>query len=779
MNAHADQQPPMTISAAHPEGQAARAFVTSLTHADPDTRSRAADRVRGWRAVLAGITTGRLTVGSRTPVSGLPVWVTPEVLRGGFATGAARAGGPLQPYEADAARRAGVPEDRAALFAHFLTEDGLADLWALLDSGRYAVTVPEEAALLTVAWLVRAGEHDAALELAGEIRPFADRLRFAPRPAPAPAPAPGAVHRRTVAQATAALSRRGPSAQVESQREALAVWRPFADDLLRHWLETATPEGRTAGHVLAFRPDRGWHARGRELLDRYARLAERHTLTRRHRDPKSNEGILRLALEETVAGRPLDPRRLGLLRHAAASMVRKRGLPESERHTALRHDQARQAARPAHRDLAALVAGRLSALPQDTGTADIAPLVAPVTEAEQHTTGLPAGAAVPPTVRRVVQTTLSAPIGTLVARGIVPSAEAMAELVPQLVAEETATGYRDPALRTLMAAHYRAFRARRSLLLLNLERQVRPEELPWVRAVADQQRDAADRGARRSSLGAVREVAEAAVAGFPGTLLPNPLVRELGVLGRRSGISDAPLVEELAADIFMGTFSGKFLAAAGVAAELLGGGSLYERYYDIDYSVVRFLADRSGTEREAPEFALLCAERAGEPAGHGRGWSVAGNGMVIEQAQILTTHNLATLVHRFGIAPAPGWAELARRCFTTVCRLAHRAAGTPHPLATIKDAAYAWRQMLFHLSLCDEKDRAEVLAWLPEESARHRAPVATLLAPALEGLRLVCDGGSLGPDGTAAGGRARRLTGWSVSGHWLLRPSDRSRQRGR
>ncbi|MFD5421791.1 hypothetical protein ACFWJT_27630 [Streptomyces sp. NPDC127069] len=75
-----------------------------------------------WRAVLAGMADGSLTVGSRTPVAGLPAWVTPEVVRGGFATGTPSAGGPLTPYEADAARRADVPADRAALFAHALTE---------------------------------------------------------------------------------------------------------------------------------------------------------------------------------------------------------------------------------------------------------------------------------------------------------------------------------------------------------------------------------------------------------------------------------------------------------------------------------------------------------------------------------------------------------------------------------------------------------------------------------------------------------------------------------
>ncbi|MGW5002197.1 hypothetical protein ACWEP8_31535 [Streptomyces hydrogenans] len=774
MNTHAGQQPPMstpfTVSPGHVRGRLAQAFTTALTHADPATRQRAEERARGWRDVLAGMASGALRIGSRTPVAGLPPWVTPEVLRGGFATGTARAGGPLQPYEARAARRAGVPADRAALFAHHLTEPGLTALWTLLDSGRYEVTLPEEAALLTVAWLVRAGETDAAVELVGELRPFADTLRFLPRPAERPAPEPGSVHRATVAQARAALAGRRPHRAVEAQRESLAVWRPFADEILSHWLEFTGPAGEVGRGA---EPDAGWLAHGRELLERYERLAAAHPLTGRHRNPRGNEGILRGALAELVSGRQLDARRAGLVRVAVTGMVRKRGLPGSERHAALRGDQAAQAALPSHHALARLVGDRLAGLPQESGLADVAPYVTPVTAAEGARTGLPEGACVPASVRRVVAVTRSAPLGALVAAGVVPSAEAMAELVPQLVAAERTAVYRDPELRALMAANYRAFRGRRSLLLVNLARQVTPEELPWVRAVGGHA--AGDDTTRSSAVAAARTLAETAVEHFPGTLLPNPLVRELGTLLGASGL-DVPLTEELAADIFMGRFSGKFLASAGIAAELLGGGSLYERYYGIDYAELGALATRreggrrgggrprSGGDAAAlAEFARLCQVRAGRTRGFG---SVAENGMVIEQAQILTTHNLATLVRRVGVAPESGWAETARRCFGTVERLTERAGRGPYRLSALKDAAYAWRQLVFHLSLCGEAERSEVLAWLPAEAAR-RPLVTSRLAPALLGLRHVADGGLFDTEGTARAGRARRLTGWTASGHWL------------
>ncbi|MEW2581324.1 hypothetical protein [Streptomyces syringium] len=347
----------------------------------------------------------------------------------------------------------------------------------------------------------------------------------------------------------------------------------------------------------------------------------------------------------------------------------------------------------------------------------------------------------------------------------------LAELVPQLVAPTTALAYEDQALRTLMTANYQAFRNRRSLLLLNFEHQIRLEELPWVRAVAGHRREGAAREAARTTL---VHLGELALQGFPATVLPNPLVRELNTLARTAS-AGVPFVEELAADIFMGSFSGKFLTAAKIAGELLGG-TLYERYYGIDYELVLALGDTGRSAEllgtgKSPEqdFAELCRSAAGT----GRSWSTAANGMVIEQAQILTTHNLATLAGPLGIAPTPGWAAQARRCFATVCRLVERVHGTPRPLCTIKDAACAWRQLLFYVSLCPTKEQAVVLAGLEGQLAHHPGHVAARLAPALAGLRLVADGGRFEANGTAPteGGQARLFLGWSTDGHWMRHAS--------
>jgi hypothetical protein len=338
---------------------------------------------------------------------------------------------------------------------------------------------------------------------------------------------------------------------------------------------------------------------------------------------------------------------------------------------------------------------------------------------------------------------------------VVPSAEVLARLVPQIAASATTAAYRDDALSTLMAATYRAFRKRRSLLLVNLAPQATLVELPWVQVAEPYRiRDTTTSGGAAAPL---RRVGEIAIGGFPATVLPNPLIQELTALAAEAGMR-LPWVEELAADIFESTFSAKFLEAAKIAGKLLTG-SLYERYYGIDYSAIRAIDDvsrhngRGATTSAA--FDALCQARSGAPTTRR---SVAANGMVIEQAQILTTHNLATLVHRVGITPAHDWSTLARAAYVRAAALAATLDRRPSPLPTIKNIAYAWRQMIFYASQPD----VDAVTF-----ARGLAADAGKLQPAVDGLVYIATGGTVDNDGTA--GTARRLLGWSVERHWLDR----------
>ncbi|MFE2143589.1 hypothetical protein ACFXA3_17925 [Streptomyces sp. NPDC059456] len=635
-----------------------------------------------------------------------PPWLSPEAGRAGFADG-----GPLRPHEREAAQLAGVPATRLDLFAHFLGEAGLRTLWSLLDSGRYEVTVPEEAALLAVAWLVRAGDDEAAEELVAQLRPFADRLPLTPRPADHPRPPADAVRRRTSAEASIVLGLRKPHPAVEAQREALAVWRPFEDELLAHRLRAEAGEHGAQ-----------WRADGAALLERYRDLAARHTRCTRHLDPKSNAAILRRALEEAVAGRAPEPRQAGLLRHAVTSMVAKRGRPGSPEHTELRRKQAAQAALPAYHELAALARHRLCAPDADRAAPGAGPLDGPVTAGEAARTGLPAGTALPSAVRAPLAGIRPTAVTALTARAAVPSAEVLAELAPQLAAPHTARGYPDEAVRTLLAAAQPCAPARPYAghpWTRDRHAGQAGAEAPWSRALA-----AHGPGPAAQALLTLRAVGELAVESFPGAGIPGRLADTLSGLARQAELPVRFLSVPLT-DTHSGAVDRDVYPAVRSAADLLQG-TLYERYYGLDYAALR---ERAAAQ-DAVAFMDLCVERAGLPRDlpggqdDGRRGPLAHEAAVEEQAHVLTTFNMATLVGEVGIEPPSGWDGLARGAFTA----ARRRSATP------KRAARAWRQLVFHLSLCDADGAAAVLAWIDAELARLPQASARL-APAVARLR--------------------------------------------
>jgi hypothetical protein len=125
---------------------------------------------------------------------------------------------------------------------------------------------------------------------------------------------------------------------------------------------------------------------------------------------------------------------------------------------------------------------------------------------------------------------------------------------------------------------------------------------------------------------------------------------------------------------------------------------------------------------------------------------VADKGTVVEQAQVLTTHNLAVLFDVLGLREAlgPDLEPMARRCYTWICRrLRFRPDETWHArLIAVKSCAYAWRQMVFYLSL------------LPPDA----------------GGRPGMGRGRAGPAAAGAPGAlpVRPFLGWTTGTHWLL-----------
>lgn len=764
-------------------GQIAQAQQTSQTHPDPATRERAQQKIRRWWEVLHGLLTGKLAIGSRTPVAGVPEWVTLEVAAGGFATGALLAEGPLQPHEAALLQELPAPPaggERGALNRFFLSPAGQARLQELLASGRYRIGVPEEGALLVAAWLAEQGHHQQALELLETLAPFLDRLRFYPVPAERPLDPGAAVYRQDVAATAAALAAVELPEPLGREREAILVWAPLYDRLIALFVETVAggppevplgPDGRpllrpnghyqiVGGWPCQRYPD-GWAERARALLGEYREQRAAHTRCAKIDRPDENVARLRAALERAADDpRQLSGREVGQVRAALAAFALRRGLPGSPRHRALREEQRRRAHLPTVVEQARLLLARLAPLPQDQGLEDLDAALAPVTPAEALQHGLPAGRTPPPALARKVVRAWAAPPEALVARGVLPSGEALARLVPQLSARVRAAGVADPRLRRLYCALYTAFRRRRTLLLFNLQRQAGFEDLPWVRAV-EPERDASA-PVRAEAAEMLRRVALLALTAFPQQILPNRLVRELGALAESAGL-DLPLTEELAADIFMGTFGEKFLRAAQQAGALLAG-TLYERFYGLDYARVLRIDDVQASHygpRTSEKFAALCHAQAGLGQRVSRG-SPAVNGTVIEQQQILTTHNLAALLHVPGLAEElrPHLPELTARCFVWLCAAMQRPGGAWRPrLRALKNSAYAWRQMLFFLALLPEDAQRASLEQARAHLALQPQGFQERLAPALEGLAAAVDGRDAPPE--------QRFLGWGTARRWL------------
>jgi hypothetical protein len=558
-----------------------------------------------------------------------------------------------------------------------------------------------------------------------------------------------------------------PNHALLTQKEAVEIWTPLYDRMIALFLETMVENIPCR----LYAPD--WAKRTQALLQLYAELRTKHTLCGKPDRPKEYFaqvlGFLRRCSAEPGALSPLE---LGRLRVILQRYLAKRGPPDCLECRRQRERQLQDVAGPMHRDIATIVAARLAKHPGGEGLDDINHVIAPIASHEAATSGIPAQTSIPPSICTKVERCRNETVTVLIERGLITSGESLARVLPQIVAELRALGISDPALRKLYAATYRAFRRRRSLLLLDLASQVKIEELPWVQAIEQfRQHGAAEREIAKQAL---QDFTTLTLAAFPHALLPNKLLQELRALIKSAAV-ELPLVDELAADIFMGEFSDKFLASAQLAAQLLEQ-SVYATYYGIDYAQIRRIRPRNKEEQRLlgrlakprrDEFGELCVVRAGVGAGNR---SPASNGMIIEQQQILTTQNLAALFLKLDLRSvlAGQLDTMAKKCFAWICsRHQMKIAGGHAQSILVKNSAYAWRQMIFFLSMLDAGEIPNFISWSQQYLAAQPEPFRSRFQPALQGLVLACKGRTPDPHGPPAT-RAQRFLGWSITEHWLL-----------
>jgi len=795
-----DEQEKISANPGYAAGQLARALSS--------TGENAAKQVQQWQQVLAGMIQGILKIGSRTPVAGAPPWVTLEVAHGGFATGSFAAGGVMKVHEIQKIRelqKRGLAPNadinqinenaaRTALNIYFADSDGRRELGDMLRSGCFRAHIPEEAALLIATWLMENGETDRVTELLEILGPLFDQLRFYPEPAVQPLRvlSGDVVYMQPASYCTRKLRNKRQQQSVLKMNEAINVWTPLYDRAVNLFLETvegkipelvrdevSTELVRAAngqpiaggGHPCKRYPA-DWTARVSTLLKEYEEARTVHGLCKRHEKPKENFAQLRKFL--AIAGKDpsqLSARDIGIIRKILASYVTAHGAPGTERLQRTRSMQKESANLPLHSDLANVLADRLDKEPADEGVAELERLKVPLTSDEALKIGAIAGTMFPATLIDKILVCGETPLTSLVEQKLIKSSESMASVLPMLTARTRAARIADPDLSRVFASAYRAFRQRRSLLLLHLESQVRFEELPWIAAVQPWVGSSDD--SQASARDALTKAVSLAISAFPYSIVPNKLVKELRSLVKDSGLT-VPLVDELAADIFMGSFAVNFLQAAQVAAGLLKG-TIYQRYYGIDCDRILALDDieKKWHTPVSPGFALVCTEMAHAGENTGRR-SVAYNGAIIEQAQIVTTHNLAGLWQALdmGNLLRSELCELARDCYIWICRRQQfRLSDWRAELKSIKNCAYAWRQMLFYISLCSEEEQRQFLNWTDEHFSKQPDEFRQRFAPAMQGLKDIMNGDEFDSQGHLTSG-GQRFTGWSTKRHFLRRPAE-------
>jgi 3,4-dihydroxy-2-butanone 4-phosphate synthase len=255
-----------------------------------------------------------------------------------------------------------------------LGDAGLARLGEALPGGRYRVELPEDAALLTVAWLLRNGGDVAALDLVTEIRPFMSRLRFTPRFAGAPRPRGATVRLRDTRSVAEDFRAMAPRPQVAAMRDTLRTWNPLFDRLVSLWCGTVEgdlpylSDGAVAGGWPCRRWPADWRERRHEWLADYRSAVHSCGASGSARAVKSNFTRLRIALEHCETGSGLlTARDVGWIRRALANTLTRHGDPASPSRTELRARQMAVAERPAHAAIAQKLAERLDEYPADSG----------------------------------------------------------------------------------------------------------------------------------------------------------------------------------------------------------------------------------------------------------------------------------------------------------------------------------------------------------------------------------------------------------------------------
>lgn len=728
-----------------------------------------------WIQAIKGILSGNIEVGSRTPVKSTPAWATLEVITGGFTTGNLLAGGDLNDFECVLLEKLKIPKSenaRLSLNQYYLSEQGISELQEFLENGQYEITVPEEAALLSIAALIKNDNVKDAKKVLEEVSPYFDKLRFYPRLSAEQVeiPTTGEVFVQSVEQVKENISADKKNKAIISQKKSIEIWIPFYEEMVDLFVDSMRSSVKSLADIdnRELTPfsqiDQSWLCRKDQLLDKFEKLKSKHSISKRWTKNGSQFSKLLGILENFSTEPEFYEKNHKYIAQAITRHLRKHGVTNSMERQNARECQLRQCRAPEHRYIRQVLAERLSKLEQIKGISNIEEVTQNTTASEICNGKIPEDTTIPSYLIKKLGKAKIDSIDNLIGAGVISSGDTIAEILPQISGDVLSGVFSEEYLKMLYKKVYVSFRKRRSLLLLNLESQVKIEELPWLK-ILNQYSDVRS-DSRMAAKCVLKEVSEIALFNFPHAIIPNKLLQELRSLIKRAD-AEISLVDEVAADIFMGRFSPKFAKSAFIAGLELQG-SLYEKYYALDYSVIlEACAPVKGafSDRQADKFSNICNKR--ESNSSSSGWSVAANGVVIEQQQIITTQNLAQLFSLFE------WKndseneieEAIKKCFVWICKRQQIKLNDYHAkLVMIKNTAYAWRQMIFFLSQLEREKQNEIGDFLYEHLYQQSALFSKTFEPIVTRLVDLVKGKSPRNDYI--------FTGWTVGAHYLLADSN-------
>lgn len=762
---------------------------------DTSMRGRAKEKAAQWESIFAKMSDGSLHIGSRAP-AGDPFWVTLEVIGGGFATGRHKA-----------ALQSGDKPNIALLGL-----GGAQELEEMLHSGKYCIDYPESTAMLVVTWLLLRDRIKEAVAILAEISPWFDRLRFYPYPSETSFTPSTCICAHTLGDVRENLSYMVQTSedtnikrnfQRMSLQRAIHVLWPLEVECVQLFLETLEPPSVEVGWPLQHFGET-WKEKAASLLQK-CQDARKYRVNgvmlngkKTKQDSKRGFPFMLRCLEKCVAAAQLPrcasdaidieglkAKDVGILRAFLKGWVAKKQKPGSEQHATYSSHKVEQVPEYVPADFASVLLNRTEGLDLSSGLddpayftqpvleKDLAPLAEPDNASRQKkrkqaspkAKALPRaliGKDVPKSIANKLHMCVIDTPQALIEKGLVSSSEMLGALVPRISAEVTGACLQDPTLRKLHFALKASFAKRRGLMLLTMEHQVRIDEIPWHKPIEFEVNKAG--GTVEKSLQTLREVVKMAFEGFPQTILPNKLIQTLRELVKSAKL-DVQFVEEMPVDIFQGQFSPKFTSVSCLSAHLLQG-TLYETYYGLADDFQQLIRGVDKTY----SLVSTCARRAGLQSNWRYG-GCAETGTVVEQQLLLTTHNLAPLFSALSLEDLdfPG---IVHRCATYIYRtlaVAADAGKSQERLTHTKNAAYAWRQLIFFISMIGHsrgKGQPEQIvdvitaacsALQPEPSEKHKNLNERIAKHLISPLWQALDGKS----------PQEPFLGWTRSEHWF------------